>query len=731
MSYLTLKRLRALQDKARRNRKPKQENPTSDESENSSDDDVDVDDSESFCSSFDSERYYGEKFHRRCKRINPLDPFKLEKMDFIQTTKVKNKNEFSLNVASAVSLYVPGGSDTSYAFNADAQRVYPIVLDTGASISITPLASDFVGEIQQLHDSRVRGLASATTVAGIGTVEWKLRDLHGTIVHIRTKAYYIPEAEIRLFSPQVYFQENDSGLYHVTKDNTVLTLPNGIQLTFPYYAGNNLPMAFEPPTSSNFLSFDDLEEISSRLIALSVLDETNANLSSEKKELIGWHWKLGHLGFQWLRRLMKPRHMESDPNDPTFLRPVILTNFAQTRSCPEPLCAACQIARGHQRGAGTSKETKNPEKFMRLKEGHLSPGQAVSLDQYESRLGGRLPNTKGKEKEEERYHGGTIAVDHASGLIWAQHQVSLRAGETLVTKRSFERFASSFGVKIQKYHSDNGVFKSNAFLEDAKLLGQEIDFSGVGAHHQNGGVDERAIKTISSWARAMLINAAIHWPDMSDRMLSLWPYAMDQAVFLWNNLPSQDNGMAPLEIFSQQKTANDYEHLRRAHTFGCPVFVLDPKLQSTGGKVPKWSPRSKRGMFLGISLDHATSIGRILNLITGSITPQFHVVYDDFFTTVPNADGARAQEEIDATMDWDVFLRDNAERYVLDEVDCHGNPLPVPPLNDEWLTDEEREDIRQREANRHLDRNQGHLPPSKPSQRDTRRTGATSDRKPK
>jgi hypothetical protein len=97
---------------------------------------------------------------------------------------------------------------TSYAFNADAQLVYPIVLNTGALISITPLASDFVGEIQQLHDSRVRGLASASTVAGIGTVEWKLRDLHGTIVHIRTKACYIPEAEICLFSPQVYFQKN-------------------------------------------------------------------------------------------------------------------------------------------------------------------------------------------------------------------------------------------------------------------------------------------------------------------------------------------------------------------------------------------------------------------------------------------------------------------------------------------------------------------------------------------
>jgi len=323
---------------------------------------------------------YGQDFDQFCAILNPLTAFQCSKMDFIQTTKVKNKTTASANIA-AVSLYVPKEGEPSFGLSAETQRTYPIVLDSGASVSITPLASDFVTPIQPMPNSSVRGLSSSTRIAGIGYVEWTLRDVNGTIATIRTKAYHIPDAEVRLFSPQVYFQENSGGSYLINKDTTLLTLPNGKQLTFPFFLGNNLPMDVEPTPTG--LSFEDLHEVASKLIAISVVDETNANLTSEKKELLGWHWKLGHIGFDWLRRLMRPRNVDNDPNDPKFLKPVILTNFAQTRSCPDPLCAACQIARMHRRGAGTSIESKRKEKLMKLRQGHLHPGQVVSLDQYE------------------------------------------------------------------------------------------------------------------------------------------------------------------------------------------------------------------------------------------------------------------------------------------------------------------------------------------------------------
>jgi len=40
-------------------------------------------------------------------------------------------------------------------------------------------------------------------------------------------------------------------------------------------------------------------------------------------------------------------------------------------------------------------------------------------------------------------------------------------------------------VTIDSYHSDNGIFKANDFVEELQDRNpQRIDYSGVGAHHQ-------------------------------------------------------------------------------------------------------------------------------------------------------------------------------------------------------------------------------------------------------
>ena len=47
----------------------------------------------------------------------------------------------------------------------------------------------------------------------------------------------------------------------------------------------------------------------------------------------------------------------------------------------------------------------------------------------------------------------------------------------------------------------------------------------------------------------------------------------------------------------------------------------------------------RRGQFVGVSPKHSSTVGRILNVRTGHVSPQFHVVFDDLFTSVPS-DGA-------------------------------------------------------------------------------------------
>jgi hypothetical protein len=112
---------------------------------------------------------------------------------------------------------------------------------------------------------------------------------------------------------------------------------------------------------------------------------------------------------------------------------------------------------------------------------------------------------------------------------------------------------------------------------------------------------------------------------------------------------------------------------------------LDPKLQD-GKKIPKWQPRARRGQFLGYSKDHLTTIGLVLNIATGHVSPQFHVVYDDLLTSVPNAEHGGLLEITEFEANARERLVDSGLERSLDD----GNGDRLPPLHDSWLSPAKR-----------------------------------------
>jgi len=73
------------------------------------------------------------------------------------------------------------------------------------------------------------------------------------------------------------------------------------------------------------------------------------------------------------------------------------------------------------------------------------------------------------------------------------------------------------------------------------------------------------------------------------------------------------------------------------HAFACPVFALQNSL-AAGNTIPKWSPRSRLGLNLGPSPNHARNGNLVLNLNTGLVSPQFHCRYNDFFETTKHSE---------------------------------------------------------------------------------------------
>ena len=72
------------------------------------------------------------------------------------------------------------------------------------------------------------------------------------------------------------------------------------------------------------------------------------------------------------------------------------------------------------------------------------------------------------------------------------------------------------------------------------------------------------------------------------------------------------------------------------HTMFCPCYVLDSRLHNVGSiGLPKWEPQSNICVYLRHSLFHAESVALVYNPSTGHVSPQYHVVFDNDFTTVP------------------------------------------------------------------------------------------------
>jgi Reverse transcriptase (RNA-dependent DNA polymerase) len=598
--------------------------------------------------------------------------------DFLSTTQPTSSRRRILLHASRTSSTV-GYSSSLFKSHPDPTELQapcpqhtPMVIDTGASWSITPHLSDFVSPLTPSNIDELHSLDNTIQVHGTGTVEWTVEDLNGNIRKLQCEALYIPTASVRLFSPQCYFMEHHGGSMTACEHSLILTLVDGFSLTFPW-SDNNIPYMLTPEivasnsTKAPSLGFTaaELHPPNPNATPLpSVLVDSNLNLTGSQKELLLWHQRLGHCGLKKVQSLFAQPRTDHD-------KPILQATHPRMTTCDLPRCLACQFAKQKRRNPPSKKQRPISEREGGLSDDVLQPGQRISCDLYQSTILGRLPNTRGKESDSEKYCGGAIFLDVASNFVFVRHQPNLTGAMTVSSKHELENFASEFGIKIKEYLSDNHPFRSQDFVQDCLNQNQNQTLSGVGAHHQNRV--ERTNQTIFNWSRAMLLHYILHWPQQA--RLDLWPYAVDYAVWLWNNIPDLGSRMSPLEIFTNT-TFPDHSHLQRARVFGCPVFVLDPKLQDAK-KLPKWQKRSWQGIFLGFSTIHHSSVALVLNPETGSITAQYHVIFDERFSTV--ATTSMTDENI---ILWESLIDNGYDRHFsLEPPEPDPNWFPPPDID--------------------------------------------------
>ena len=500
----------------------------------------------------------------------------------------------------------------------DNKKCFDVIWDSSASVCVTPHKQDFV-DFQTCSFQSVKGIGGKQCkISGKGTVRWSVNDVNGKSRILEVEAFYVPQCNARLLSI--------SQLLRMYQDETVTVSHSHLELS----GSNSTAKVIVPishttnlPTSATSNSTTAQESAVHELYnAMTVTDEENRNLSAAEKELLRWHQRLGHIDFTKVKHLMRSGALAS----------TAATRQLQSAACKlqhNPKCAACLFAKQTAKPMAGRRTSVVKDRAGILRKDNLLPGQEVSVDHFICSTKGRLFTGYNKGSDSSRYCGGCIFVDHSSGFIHVEFQSSLSSHDTLQAKEKFDKVCMDSGIVIQKFMSDNGTaFTSKQFQDHLAQFQQVSKFAGAGAHHHNAQA-ERSIRTIMSISRAMMLHAAIHWPDVAAP--SLWPMAVSHATYLWNHVPNVDTGLSLSDLFT--KSCWPHHRFHHLHVWGSPAYVLDKSI-ADGMKIPRWKPRSTRCIYLGKSPKHASNVPLVLNPSTGAITGQFHVVIDDWFATV-------------------------------------------------------------------------------------------------
>jgi GAG-pre-integrase domain len=190
--------------------------------------------------------------------------------------------------------------------------------------------------------------------------------------------------------------------------------------------------------------------------------KSDENEIKNRRLLQWWHKRLGHISMHTIQ------HTASKGLFPMAIA-----------KCQVPVCQACLFGMMTKRPWRT-KAVPRPLSIV-----ITVPGYCVSVDQLESRTPGLLGQLKGTPTTA-RFRVSTVFVDHIGDFTYVHLQQTTNVSETLKAKRQFESHLQSHGITTRHYHADNGRFIESAWVNDTRDKGQDMSYSGVGAHHQNG-----------------------------------------------------------------------------------------------------------------------------------------------------------------------------------------------------------------------------------------------------
>ena len=194
----------------------------------------------------------------------------------------------------------------------------------------------------------IKGIAKVLEIYGFGSVEYSVRSESGRMSELWDQAYYVPglpkylriifpkgihtsEGFLSTFIARCHDENDGYAELNLEEDKPGWQKAEAVEMFYIKYDPNtNLP------NHGTTLRNQREKEVKALASAVYVTNEANQNLTPSQKEIIRWHFILGHFGFQHIQWLIRTWRLKVQGNSKVMA------------NCESTKCSACEFGKGHR-----------------------------------------------------------------------------------------------------------------------------------------------------------------------------------------------------------------------------------------------------------------------------------------------------------------------------------------------------------------------------------------------
>jgi len=195
-------------------------------------------------------------------------------------------------------------------------EMFPIIIDTGASVTVTPCATDFITPIRPVQSVEIKGIAAGLQVRGYGDVRYSFYNDAGQKQHLHLRnCLYVPQCTSRLiWTRQIGISTGHPADGFTSHAEQAYLIVQGQRTTVKYDTISSVPLLYTAPGIQSFHRFCAQQSYLTKASDMPISDTVPAeftpflyrNLTKAQQQKLHLHERCAHVHWDqlnsWIRQ---------------------------------------------------------------------------------------------------------------------------------------------------------------------------------------------------------------------------------------------------------------------------------------------------------------------------------------------------------------------------------------------------------------------------------------------